>query len=252
MTLFAAEVLKLRTTRVPYVLFGLAIVASALVAAALVGSGQVDVEDEDRALALAQGVAFWSVLATVLGILVVTNEYRHGTIATTFLAEPRRERVLVAKLVTALFAGAGLALCAFVAVLLVAVPWLALRGEALAFDVQLLEAIARLALSFALSAALGAAVGAAIQSQVGTIIAVFVWFLIVESIIGVVSSLLFGDFGEPDPVTPYLPGTVLGGIVGGSQGGDYMLRAGPSILLAAAYVAGLAVLGALSMTRRDP
>ena len=31
-----------------------------------------------------------------------------------------------------------------------------------------------------------------------------------------------------------------------------MLRAGPAILLSLAYVGGLALLGALSMTRRDP
>jgi ABC-2 type transport system permease protein len=251
-SLFAAELLKVRTTRVPYVLFALTAVACALVAAALVGAGEVDADDEDRALALAQAAAFWSVLATVLGILVVTNEYRHGTITSTFLSEPRRTRILAAKLATALVAGGLLAVCAFAAVLVVAVPWLAVTDQALSLEVQILEALGRLVLAFALSAALGTAVGAVIQSQVGTIIAVFVWFLIAESIVGVVSSLLLGDFGEPDPVTPYLPGTVLGGIVGGGQGGEFMLRAAPSIALAFGYVAVLAFLGALAMERRDP
>jgi len=251
-SLLASELLKLRTTRVPYVLLGLAAIASGLVAAALVGAGELDADQEDRALALAQGAGFWSVVATVLGILVVTNEYRHGTIMTTFLAEPRRARVLLAKLATSLAGGAVLALGAVAAAAAVAFPWLALRDEALPLDAQSLEGAGRLLLAFSLSAALGSAVGAVIQNQVGTIITVFVWFLIVESIIGVVSSLLFGDFGEPDPVTPYLPGTALGGIVGGGQGGEFMLDAGPSILLALAYAAALAVLGAVSMTRRDP
>jgi ABC-2 type transport system permease protein len=252
MSLLASELLKLRTTRVPYVLLGLAALATGLVAAALVGAGEVDADQQDRALALAQGAGFWSVVATVLGILVVTNEYRHGTIMTTFLAEPRRARVLAAKLVTSLLGGAVLALGAIAAAAAVALPWLALRDEVLPIDVQALEGAGRLVLAFALSAALGAAVGALIQNQVGTIIIVFVWFLIVESIIGVVSSLLFGDFGEPDPVTPYLPGTALGGIVGGGQGGEYMLGAGRSILLALAYAGVLGSLGAASMTRRDP
>jgi ABC-2 type transport system permease protein len=247
----ASELLKLRTTRVPYVLLGLAALATGLVAAALVGAGELDTDQEDRALALAQGAGFWSVVATVLGILVVTNEYRHGTIMTTFLTEPRRPRVLAAKLATSVLGGAVLAFGAIAAAAAVALPWLALRDESLPLDVQALEGAGRLLLAFSLSAALGAAVGAVIQNQVGTIITVFVWFLIVESIIGVVSSLLFGDLGEPDPVTPYLPGTALGGIVGG-QGGEYMLDAGRSILLAAAYAAALAALGAASMTRRDP
>jgi ABC-2 type transport system permease protein len=249
--LLASELLKLRTTRVPYVLLGLTILASGLVTAALVGAGEADPDKEDRALVLAQGAGFWGMVATVLGILIVTNEYRHGTIMTTFLAEPRRVRVLAAKLATALIGGAVLALGAIVAMAAVALPWLTITDQSLPLDAQALEAAGRLLLSFALGAALGAAVGAIIQSQVGTIITVFVWFLIVESIIGVLSALLFGDLGEPDPVSTYLPGSALGGIVGG-QGSDFMLDGGWAALLAAGYVAALAVLGALSMTRRDP
>ena len=252
MNLLASELLKLRTTRVPYVLYGLTMLASGLVAAALVGSGQVDADDADRALSLAQGAGFWSMLAVVLGILIVTNEYRHGTITTTFLAEPDRLRVFAAKLATSLLAGATLAVAAFAAVLLVSLPWLALRDEALPVDGQLVEAVGRLMLAFALSAALGAAVGAIIQSQVATIITVFLWFLIIESIIGVVATLLSGGFDERDPVTPYLPGTVLGGIVGGEQGAEYLLGGGTAIALALLYVAALTVGGAASMTRRDP
>jgi ABC-2 type transport system permease protein len=249
--LLGSELLKLRTTRVPYVLLALTALASGLVTAALVGAGEADADQDDRALALAQGAGFWSMLATVLGILVVTNEYRHGTIMTTFLAEPRRVRVLAAKLATALIGGAVLALGALVALAAVSVPWLWITDQSLALDGQALEAAGRLLLAFSLAAALGAGVGAIILNQVGTIITVFVWFLIVESIIGVVSALLFGDLGEPDPVSPYLPGSALGGIVGG-QGADFMLDGGWAALLAASYVAGLSVLGAVSMTRRDP
>jgi ABC-2 type transport system permease protein len=249
--LLGSELLKLRTTRVPYVLLALTALASGLVTAALVGAGEADADQDDRALALAQGAGFWSMLATVLGILVVTNEYRHGTIMTTFLAEPRRVRVLAAKLATALIGGAVLALGALVALAAVSVPWLWITDQSLALDGQALEAAGRLLLAFSLAAALGAAVGAIILNQVGTIITVFVWFLIVESIIGVVSALLFGDLGEPDPVSPYLPGSALGGIVGG-QGADFMLDGGWAALLAASYVAGLSVLGAVSMIRRDP
>lgn len=251
MNLLASELLKLRTTRVPYVLLGLTILASGLVTAALVGAGEADPDKADRALALAQGAGFWSTIATVLGILIVTNEYRHDTIMTTFLAEPRRVRVLAAKLATSLIAGAVLALGAIVAMAAVALPWLSITDQSLPLEGQALEAVGRLLLAFALSAALGAAVGAIIQNQVGTIITVFVWFLIVESIIGVVSGLLFGDLGDADPVSPYLPGSALGAIVGG-QGAEFMLDGGWGALLATGYVAALSLLGAVSMTRRDP
>ena len=131
MNLLASELLKVRTTRVPYVLLGLTILATGLVTAALVGAGEADPGKEDRALALAQGAGFWSTIATVLGILIVTNEYRHDTIMTTFLAEPRRVRVLAAKLATSLLAGAVLALGAIVAMAAVALPWLAITDQSL-------------------------------------------------------------------------------------------------------------------------
>jgi ABC-2 type transport system permease protein len=246
--LLSAELLKLRTTRVTYILLGVTVLLSGLAAAALVGSGSLD---QDQWLQLAQGAAFSTTLATIVGILLLTNEYRHGTITTTFLAEPRRVRVLAAKLAAALIAGVVLAFAAMVTTALVALPWAAARGEALPLDGQAIEAVARVLLAFALSAALGAAVGAIIQNQVGAIITVFVWFLIVEHIIGVLSALVFGDLGEPDPVSPYLPGSALGGIVGG-EGSDFMLRGGTAALLALGYVVALSVLGALSMTRRDP
>lgn len=248
MRLLSAELLKLRTTRVPAVLGGFSVLMSGLVAASLVGSGSLE---DDRALALAQGASFATMLAAVLGILIVTNEYRHGTITTTFLVEPRRGRVLAAKLAAALLGGAVYGLAAAATSAAVAVPWLAANGEALALDGQALEALGRLVFAFALSAALGAALGAIVQNQVGTIVAFFVWFLVVESLIALVSSLLFTSIGDPDPVSPYMPGSALSGIVGG-QGSEFMHRGGPASLLAITYVAGLSALGALAIVRRDP
>lgn len=248
MSLVAAELLKLRTTRVTWVLTLVAVLLAGISTAALVGSGSLG---EHRALALAQGATFASVLATVLGILLVTNEYRHGTITTTFLVEPRRARVLLAKLAAAAVAGLAIGAVVAATVAAVALPWLSARGEALTLDGQAGESLGRLLLAFVLYAALGAAVGAVIQSQVGAIVAVFVWFLVVESLVGVLAALLLSDLGEPDPVTPYLPGSVFGGVVGG-EGSEFMLSGGPATLLALAYVAALAALGAASMIRRDP
>jgi len=47
-------------------------------------------------------------LALVLGVLIITGEYRHKTVTPTFLAEPRRGRVVAAKLGVGF--GGGLAL----------------------------------------------------------------------------------------------------------------------------------------------
>jgi len=47
-------------------------------------------------------------LACLLAILLVTNEYQYRTLTATFLATPRRARVVVAKLVAVVIASAGL------------------------------------------------------------------------------------------------------------------------------------------------
>jgi ABC-2 type transport system permease protein len=50
------------------------------------------------------------ILALVLGIIVITGEFRHRTVTPTFLAEPRRGQVVASKMASA--AGAGLVLAA--------------------------------------------------------------------------------------------------------------------------------------------
>jgi ABC-2 type transport system permease protein len=246
-----SELVKLRTVRTPYFL----LVATALIgggiAAAFVGSGEVDRVDEDSALSLGQAASFGTLFVAVIGILIVTNEYRHGTIMTTFLAEPRRVRVLLAKLAAAAIVGAVFALTSLTAAAIVALPWLSARGESLPLDGQALEAVARVLLVFSLTAVIGAAVGAIVQSQVGAIVGYFVWIFVIESIVTVLSGLLLTEVGEPDPVSKFLPGTALSGIVGG-EGSEFALQGGWATLVALGYAAGLSLIAAVLITRRDP
>jgi ABC-2 type transport system permease protein len=247
----ASELVKLRTIRTPFYLLLACALISGGVAAGFVGSGSVDRIDPDPALSLGQGASFGTLFASVVGILIVTNEYRHGTIMTTFLAEPRRLRVLGAKLAAAAIAGLTFGLTALVAAGAVALPWLAARGESLRLDGQAAEAVGRVLLSFVLTCVIGAAVGAIVQSQVGALVGWFVWLFVVESLISVLASLLLTDFGEPDPLTPYLPGSSLSGIVGG-EGSEYVLAGGWAALVALGYAIGLSLLAAAAITRRDP
>ena len=217
MNLVAAELLKLRTTRVPYVLVPIIAILSGISAAALVGSGAL-ADDAEPAVSLAQGASFAGILALVLGILIVTNEYRHGTVNSTFLFEPDRRRVLLAKLAAGFVAGLVVAAVSMAASLLVALPWLAIRDDSVSLTDGLAGASVRLAAVYALNCLLGVALGAAVQNQVGAIVGALVWFFVVESLISVVAGALTHGVGEPDPVSPYVPGSALGGILGFSQG----------------------------------
>ena len=250
MSLLASELVKLRTIRTSWVLLLVSTLIAGAAAAALVGSGSLD-SDPDRALSLAQAASFGGLFVAVVGILVVTNEYRHGTIMTTFLAEPQRVRVLLAKLAAAAVVGLTFGVAAVVAAGAVALPWLSARGEPLALDGQALEGVGRTLLVFVLTAVVGAAVGAIVHSQVGAIIGYFVWIFVAETVITGLSGWLLTDFGEPDPISKFLPGSALGGIVGG-EGNEFVLRGGTAALVALVYAVAFSVLGALSMTRRDP
>jgi ABC-2 type transport system permease protein len=242
--LFAAELLKLRTTRVPYAFAVVIVALSAIAAATVVGANSFG---QDRALDLVQAGSLSGTVVTIMGILLVTNEYRYGTIATTFLAEPHRVRVLGAKLAAGALAGVVYAAIAVAVIAAVALPWLAARDDALAIDGQSAEALARLLVSFALSAALGVGVGAIVRSQVGAIVAVFVWFLIVEHLFAILVALAAGDVDNAEKIARYLPGGAFAGVVGATE-----LTGGAAIALAAAYVAALAVVGGVVMVRRDP
>ncbi len=251
MRLLGSELVKLRTIRTSWVLLLASVLLCGIAAAGFVGSGAVDSDELDRALSLGQAASFGNTFTAVIGILIVTSEYRHGTIMTTFLAAPQRVRVLAAKLSAAAIAGLAFAVAALLVTALVALPWLSARGDSLPLDGQALEAVGRVVVAFVLTAVVAAAVGAIVQSQVGALVGWFVWILVVESLITVLSGLLFTEVGEPDPISKFLPGSSLGGIVGG-EGSEFVLPAGWSILLALSYAALLSVAGAVSMTRRDP
>jgi ABC-type transport system involved in multi-copper enzyme maturation permease subunit len=245
--LLQAEALKVRTA--PRTLLGLVL---ALMALDVLGSGStasgggpdfVPNADEivtfDVLTVATTGVIF----ALILGILIVTWEYRHGTITQTFLATPQRERVMAAKYAVSFGTGAILTALSVVVVLVTALFWI---SPVLHRDQW--ELIGRLVVASALWGILGAGLGALIQSQVGAIIAAFVWFLVVEPLIGV----RFEHFAD------YLPGAVIDRLTGHEVSAEHTQEATQysfglwtAGLLAAVYALGAAVLGAASAAWRD-
>src|SRR5215210_4654327 len=104
--LLRSEWLKLRTTRTPlWLTLAMLVLAGVGAATFAGGTPESDLPEQDWAenLADAAGVATW--FALLLGILLMTGEYRHGTITPTFLASPDRDRVLTAKVVVAGLSG---------------------------------------------------------------------------------------------------------------------------------------------------
>lgn len=98
-----AELLKLRTTRIlGWTLAGTLAMVLVTTIASVPSAGSTNPVvplDDPALLARTVGVSYlWPQLTVaLLGVLSYTQEERHGTITWTYLVEPRRRRVLVAK-----------------------------------------------------------------------------------------------------------------------------------------------------------
>ena len=242
--LLAAEFLKIRTLRS---VWGFLIVTAGL--AGLFAAGGIGGESEEGRLEtdyqfrLALDSAFApSILALVLGIVLFTNEYRHGTITRTLLVTPRRNHMLVAKLITGGLVGVALMALAVVVAALVAVIWLgiievplepgdAARGAGRAF------------VGLALAGILGVAVGGAVQSQVGALVGALVWLFVAEPLTWVLLGLL--DVGG---AADYLPGAWFLGISDSSEERKSFLV---FVAVGVGYVALASAIAVVRTARRD-
>jgi hypothetical protein len=194
-----AEWLKLRTTAVPWVLTGIAIVINALLILVIFlnrgndnggGGGTFvspgyTVPHTVQQLRNLVGAGFQGYLfALLLGVLCVTTEFRHKTVTTSFLVTPRRPEFVGAKLVTSAILGAALAVVMLVATVIGGGLTLAARGGSFSDMVRQIPAVAPgMILVFALFAILGVGVGSVITNQVAAIVVTLGWFVILEGIL---------------------------------------------------------------------
>lgn len=243
--LVAAEYRKLRSVR-SFWGYLLALIALAGIGAAgTIGSAT----DETRAgdaflpdLASVAGVS--TLIAVVLGIVLVTGEFRHGTISPTFLVTPVRERVLAAKLAFGIAGGIVLAVLALLIVAAVAVPWLLALGDSIALDADTVQNAAEVVLQAALWAALGVAIGAAVQGQVAALLGTLIWVLVAESLISALLSVI-----DLDGVSKFLPNAALSAVVG--DGADDRLMFGPALLVSLAWIGLIGATGLVRTLRTD-
>ena len=204
--LFAAELLKLRTLRSTWGFALVAMLLGSLVTAGNIGgSTEQDRLDPELQFRMVLDAAFpAAILALLMGMILVTNEFRHGTIARTLLAIPRRVRLIGIKLLTGAVTGAVLMLITLVAVAVTAVIWLGILDVPLQLD-EAGDGAGRALVGVVLAGVLGAAIGGAVHSQVGALVGALVWIFVAEPICWVILGLL-----DLDGVSSYLPCRVPG------------------------------------------
>ncbi len=185
------ELLKLRTVRLPY---GLLAASAALTAlfAALEASRAGNTTSGVAALYTAAGlstvttVTGWSMLfAAILGVTASSGEFRHASATLTYLANPNRVRVLFAKALAAAGVGAIFGLVSAGIATGVGLAFVAGHHYQVALvGGTVTRHAAGAMVGAALLAAVGVGIGSLIRSQLAGVIGVFVWGLVVESVIG--------------------------------------------------------------------
>ncbi|MCA2213444.1 ABC transporter permease subunit [Jidongwangia harbinensis] len=191
-------------------------------------------------------------LVMLLGAIIVTNEFFHQTATTTFLVSPHRERVILAKLITAVLVGLLFWLVTTV-LNLIAVPFVL---DALNVPVQLGEAgvwraVGLNALAFALWAIVGVGAGVLIRSQLGATLTLSLGYVIGTMGASLVFFLLAEYVAEWfEKLQVLVPTTASALMISGTElPGNPPRWVGAAVLIGYALVTGL--LGTAIMKRRD-
>lgn len=240
--LIRAELLKLHTMRVTYGVLAAAVVVTALFASLEASRAGRRVAPVSTAAGLgsvttATGVAM--ILAAVLGVIATSGEYRHGSATLTYLTTPGRVRVLIAKATAVAVAGAGYGIAAGLAATAVGLGFVLGQGDHVTLGAATLAGhIAGAGVGAALLGVLGVGLGSLVRSQLAGVIGVFVWCLVLESILG-------GTVTAVRPYLPYTAASTLGGAkLGAAAFGPGYTVSGQQALPFIAAAALVAAIGA--------
>jgi hypothetical protein len=188
--------------------------------------------------ALSAGRDF-TVLFVALGAVGAAAEFRHATAIPTFLATPRRSRLVSAKIAVYLAVGMLAAIAAAVPQLAIVLPWAAGNHHAMApWDAAVLYPIGSGAVAGACYAALGVAIGLLVRNQLVALMVAVGWFTVAEAALAILVPGL----------SRFLPGGALSGV---DTTDLRLLPLYAAVPLVAAWVAAIATLALRTTLRRD-
>jgi ABC-2 type transport system permease protein len=195
-----SEWIKLRSARSNIVLvclaIGLPLVISTLIS---IFADMGDSDSVDVMAALVLGPCFICVImAGVIGVLGIGQEYRHNTIRVTFTGEPRRSRVLAAKVIVTTVFGLGIGLLTQALCLAVSKTIFSVRDIEVAFFDAGVNATAFIGqvLLCGLFTLAGFGLGAILRQPAGAIPILVVFPLVVEPILSGLLGLIADNAGK--------------------------------------------------------
>jgi ABC-2 type transport system permease protein len=248
--LMLAELLKVRSTRTPagLLLATLGFVAlTTVVSIPKAGNESAPIPLDDSGLltgAVGSSFGVPQVVMLLIGAMVVTQEFRYGTVTSTYLGEPRRTRILVAKWLALIIFSVGLTLATVAVSLPVATALINSRDGDVTMAALFWQMVAAGFVVMAAFGVIGVALGALLRDQIVAVLVILIWMLVVEQIV----------IHDYPAVGRWMPGGATYALMqqGPANGlGDKLLSVPAAGVLLAAYVV-LAVVLALRLTpKRD-
>jgi ABC-2 type transport system permease protein len=248
--IISAELFKLRTVRGPWIavlVLAALVVAGLVFAAALIGEpGQPTLAPDSLADLVRGPGRLVGGVALLLGLLLSTGEYRHGTMLTSRTAQPDPVRTVLGKAAAAAIAGG---LVAVIMELITLAGAAALYGsQDVAFEPlqhSVPAALGSVIVVAMLHALAGVGIGELLRSPALAVGAVLGWVFIVEGILPSV-------FGEPG-LGRWLPAGVADSALSFGLPPDASeLVPGVGVVVLAGYALGLVVAGAARAQLTDP
>lgn len=245
-----AELRKLTTTKMPWAFLAVLVAISATTASAVIWGTDFDgsktfistAADQRSLMAFAANA---TVIAGLFGAIAVAREYGHGTVIPTFLSSPRRHRAVLAQLAAVAVGGALVGLVG--AVLTVGAVAAALPTTEFGFMVSVAgvaRVVAAASFAGAAGAVLGAGIGAVVRNTGGAVTGAVLALIIAPPLI--VQLISDASSWVPSPLA-----TALSGVEPEAAGVESQVGAVAAIVGLAAWAIVPAVIGLVSVQRRD-
>jgi ABC-2 type transport system permease protein len=187
------------------------------------------------------------IFALVIGVTGMTAEHRYETATPTFLATPRRERVVLGKAGAHLLVGLVYGFVALVTCLVVGGSVVLVRGHALSLGVPgLWRAVVLAVVAVALWTLIGLGIGTLIRNQVAAILVAVAFAFLVEPLVTIAL-----DAAGLDSVGRFLPGSASSAMTSPASTTLHLLPWWGGALVLLAYAVAFAAVGVAFTVRRD-
>jgi hypothetical protein len=194
--------------------------------------------------AIAASAAGGFLFSVVLGIILLTTEFRHFTSRPTFLLEPRRGRVVLAKMLVAGVVGLGYGIACAVIATAIMVPWLGAKGITIGWTANgVLQSLVSGVLVVGIYAIVGIGIGVLFRNQIAAVIGALAYLFVAEPLISIIPVV--------KDIYRFLPGAAANALTGGGRTSTDLLSAWQGGLLLLGWGLFFAGLGWLLTVRRD-